>query len=349
MKKYKFGVLLGFSFTWLISNLSYGTEFDPAIVFPGVDIHALAKLNVHFIEKEKEEDTGNAVPADEIDLRTVEASAARQMLGTNARPGDYYPAIYQNVAGKVILEVGSGSGFTTGSLLLTDTTHVTAIEQSKAATEQLLANVGKYKKIAPEREDFWSKNRFKLIRGNILNEKVILEKKYDIALLINVLHFMTPEQALSTLQKVRESMVENATSRIFIDIAATPNDEILFDCYIKARTEGRKHPGHIGYKALSATNIIHCEHLGESLDHTAYYPDPILHIVNIEEGRRVRTASIFTADMEIMITMLDASGFDIVDMFYDHEQGTLRQTPTNPTCENFGGRMLSVIAKPRIA
>ncbi len=346
MKRNKLCILLGFSFTWLISSLSYGTEFNLAIVFPGVDIHALANLNAYFIEQE--ESTGGTVPADEIDPSSVGASAARHILGTNARPGNCYPKIFQNVAGKSILEVGPGSGFTTGSLLLTDAAHVTAIEQSKAAATQLLINMKKYKKISPEGKDFWSEIRFKLIRGNILNEKVRLDKKYNIALLINVLQFMTPQQALLTFQKVRTSMVESENSRIFIDISATPDDKTLFDCYARARSEGKEYPGHIGYKADSTRSIIHCEHIEELVDYPARYPDPIVHIVNSEQGQRIRTASIFTADMEVITAMLNASGFDIVDMFYYQGSDDLEQTPTNPTWEDFGRQSLSIIAKPKI-
>lgn len=346
MKKSKKNIFLIFSFIWLTS-LAHATEFNPATVFPGVNIRALAQLNVRFIENE--DLTGGLVPADEIDPHTVGANAARHFLGTNATPGDCYPAIYNNIAGKVILEVGAGSGFTTGSLLLTDAAHVTAIEQSKAAAKQLLENIKEYKEIAPQNKDFCSATRFKLIRGDILNDKLILDKKYNIVLLIHVLKFMTPQQAFDALHKIRESMIEDPESRIFIDTDATPDDESLFYCYITARAEGRKYPGHIGYKANTQRRITHCEYLGGAADHPISYPAPILHIVNGEGENRIRTASIFMADLETMTELLSATGFDIVDSFYYTDQKSMTQTPADPTWNNFGGFQISIIAKPRIA
>lgn len=92
----------------------------------------------------------------------------------------------------------------------------------------------------------------------------------------------------------------------------------------------------------------HCEHLEESADRTINYPAPILHIVNGEGANRIRTASIFTADLETMTELLRETGFDIVDSFYYREQDKITETPADPTWDNFGNFQISIIARPRI-
>lgn len=165
--------------------------------------------------------------------------------------------LYENVKNSTsdcgpdkILEIGCGRGYMSVRLALLGA-KVDAIELSALALKKTPTLCERYAKI--EITAGYESYPVNFENHDILDPVYSLKsQEYDKALIMNVLHFMSPYQAIETLKKIRSSL-KDQNSRIFITMDTCSVWKIALDQYLKAKDEGTPFPGYM--KLYSAIKV----------------------------------------------------------------------------------------------
>lgn len=149
----------------------------------------------------------------------------------------------EQCSGQNIIEFGPGCGLFMAKLLAAGANHVTGIELSKNACSQIPTNIKNY-----ELKSNSFTGKYKVINANFCNDnfKVIkdLAITYDQIVAFNVLHYLTPLEAMKFLCILPSIMHEE--SILTVSMNAPSGDKIFVNAYKKAILNGEtRFPGYI--------------------------------------------------------------------------------------------------------
>ena len=253
-------------------------------------------------------------------------------VGANVnKSSSFHHEMYTSIVpGDHVLEIGCGKGYTSYRLQLLGA-NVDAIELSPDALLETTALAEQYGNI--EITGTYAKSPITFRQGNILQDDCVLEDtKYDKALLHNVLHYMSPEQAIKTLIKIKSSL-KDEHSRIYITMdACCAAPEPLFDFY-KEQTRGNiDFSGHVQFefklyisedqKDILGGDFTRISHLLTHCEkqHITTEASPLT-----QDGTcfiQTQTQSFFYGDTESLRLMTGAAGLEIVDAYYLQDDDT---------------------------
>jgi hypothetical protein len=260
-------------------------------------------------------------------------------------PNALINTIISNLMGKNVLDIGGGCGIWDARFLLAPLIHLTVIELSHYASNEISQTVKRYNDTIQELNYH---TRLRIIRADFFSSKYKESpRSIDVVCMLHIMHLFRPDQALLALSKIH-GFLKDKDSRLYIrtNMPSLPpiNGIDIMSFYKKFSRAGSPYPGYMIFDISKNSLNVTCPMTEAEID-TSFIP-----IYAEVIGARVRRHSHFLIEMETMRKMLGKTGFEIIEIYAESGDGhRFYEEPSIDMLTSYGkkdGMSLNVIAAP---